>query len=194
MTLCIIDFMGTYGVSDILWSDDVYRAGFTGSDFDEYISSVRTIDLIRYVLIPVYLAFKTLAVAIAFYVTLLLCREEVAFGDLWWVSAVAEMALVMADIVKVLWFVFLNPAYTVDELREFQPLSLAQITGLSGDWTDMPLKMLSVWHIFYMIVWFLGFRYLGFEKRMAIIYAIGIYLLVFFFWIVFRLYVGLNFS
>jgi hypothetical protein len=192
--LCFLEFIGNYGVSNFLWSDEIYLSNFTGSDFDEYIESIRNIDLLRYLIMPFYLLAKTFFLAAVFFGALVLWRKQLQFRDFFAVSIVAEFSFVLSDFTKIIWFLVFNSSYSASELKDFHPFSLTHLLGMSGDWMDLILKTINVWHILYVVIWVMGLIRIGVELRDALLYSSITYGVLLILWIVVRLFLSLNFS
>lgn len=190
LVLCVLEFFGNYGVSGFLWSDDIYLSNFSGSDFEEYISLVRKIDLVRYLLMPFYLFAKVVFIGTLFFGILYLLRVEVPFREIFIIASVSEVSFVLSDFAKIIWFTSFNPNYTASELKDFHPFSLMQLFGRSEGWSDLIFETLNIWHLIYVLLWAVGLWNIGIERRDALKYSIATYGILLILWLVIRSFVG----
>lgn len=191
--LCIANLIAMYGVSNILWDDDTYLKNFTGSDFQNYISSIRSIDLYRYLLSPFYLLIKSFAVASVFYSATILIRKEIEFVSLLHITLVAEIAFILVDLSKVFWFLVVQPEYSATDLKEFYPLSLYQAIGGIEGWLSYPLRTINIFQIIYIIVVARGLKTISVSNESQFAFTFTVYGLSLFFWIILWSFIGISF-
>ncbi len=192
--IAFLNFIGMYCVSKILWSDHVYQESFTGGDFSEYISSVRSIDLYRYLLSPFYVLVKSFAIACAMYGGAILLNLRIEVVDILKIALVAELTFVISDIVKTIWFLFCVSKYYSSDIQEFAPLSIYDALGGVGEWLSYPLKTLNVYQILYGLVIWMGLKGIGLPKDKAFQLVCISYGMALFFWILFWTFIGVEFS
>ena len=113
---------------------------------------------------------------------------RVTYTQCWGVVVAAEYIFLVPEILKILWFMFVETDPTYNDLSGFYPLSLihfVDIESLDKRWA-YPLRALNLFEIIY---WFLlvgGIHhYARKEKRYVWIIVACSYVLIFFLWLIF---------
>ncbi|MFH6962239.1 hypothetical protein ACHRVK_07675 [Flavobacterium plurextorum] len=92
------------------------------------------------------------------YIGLFLSGREIKYNSTWNVALKAEFIFLLVPLFKVIWFVFFQVKYDLNDVQNFYPLSALNITGYKEleVWFIYPFQVLNLFELFYII-------YLGFE-------------------------------
>ena len=149
---------------------------------------LRTISTIKFLSIPFVYLWKFLVIAFVIWVGCFMFGYRVTYTQCWGVVVAAEYIFLIPEILKILWFMFVETDPTYNDISGFYPLSLVQfvdIETLDKRWA-YPLRALNVFEIIY---WFLlvgGIHhYARKEKRYIWIIVACSYILIFFLWLIF---------
>ena len=149
---------------------------------------LRAISTIKFLSIPFVYLWKFLVIAFVIWVGCFMFGYRVTYTQCWGVVVAAEYVFLVPEILKILWFMFVETDPTYNDISGFYPLSLIQfvdIETLDKRWA-YPLRALNVFEIIY---WFLlagGIHhYARKEKRYVWIIVACSYILIFFLWLIF---------
>jgi hypothetical protein len=149
---------------------------------------LRAISTIKFLSIPFVYLWKFLVIAFVIWVGCFMFGYRVTYTQCWGVVVAAEYVFLIPEILKILWFMFVETDPTYNDISGFYPLSLIQfvdIETLDKRWA-YPLRALNVFEIVY---WFLlvgGIdHYARKEKRYVWIIVGCSYILIFFLWLLF---------
>ena len=149
---------------------------------------LRTISTIKFLSIPFVYLWKFLVIAFVIWVGCFMFGYRVTYTQCWGVVVAAEYIFLVPEILKILWFMFVETDPTYNDISGFYPLSLihfVDIELLDRRWA-YPLRALNLFEILY---WFLlveGIHhYARKEKRYVWIIVTCSYVLIFFLWLIF---------
>ncbi|MBL7965618.1 MAG: hypothetical protein JNK09_01370 [Prolixibacteraceae bacterium] len=117
-------FGGLFLFSHFVWSADVYEINYkSDTGFEEYIGMVRLIDLLRYVLSPLYIFIISFIILGVLKIGLII--NDIKFNDklLFKTIILGTFILSLPLWVKAVWFVLVRENYSMDEVKFFYPLS-----------------------------------------------------------------------
>ncbi len=147
---------------------------------------LRTISTIKFVSIPLVYLWKFLVIAFVIWIGCFMFGYRVTYSQCWGVVIAAEYVFLIPEIMKILWFMFVETDPTLNDISGFYPLSLinfVDIETLDKRWA-YPLRALNVFEIIY---WFLlvgGIHHHARkEKRYVWIIVACSYILIFFLWL-----------
>jgi hypothetical protein len=149
---------------------------------------LRAISTIKFLSIPFVYLWKFLVIAFVIWVGCFMFGYRVTYSQCWGVVVAAEYIFLIPEILKILWFLFIETDPTYNDISGFYPLSLIQLVDietLDKRWA-YPLRALNVFEVIY---WFLlveGIHhYAGKEKRYVWIIVACSYILIFILWLLF---------
>lgn len=147
---------------------------------------LRTISTIKFVSIPLVYLWKFLVIAFVIWIGCFMFGYRVTYSQCWGVVIAAEYVFLIPEIMKILWFMFVETDPTLNDISGFYPLSLinfVDIETLDKRWA-YPLRALNVFEVVY---WFLlvgGIHHHARkEKRYVWIIVACSYILIFFLWL-----------
>lgn len=109
---------------------------------------------LTYVIVPVIFFLKTTLIAsVLFMGAYFFSNENIMFNQFWNCVVKAEYLFLLMSLVKIIWFYFINPDYTLNDIQYFCPLSALNIIGYQGldNWLIYPLQVLNLFELVYVI-------------------------------------------
>lgn len=144
------------------------------------------ISTLQYASIPVVYAYKFTIISFLLWTGCFLFGYRVSYSDTWHVAAVSESIFLVAELLKIVWFVFFHTDATIFDIRAFYPLSLVNLVdrhSIDPRWI-YPLKALNVFEVLYWILVVIGIDYKAHKKRStARLIVFTSYVLFFFIWL-----------
>ncbi len=141
---------------------------------------------LQYASIPIVYLYKFTITGFMLWVGCFLFGYKVNFSDAWHVAAVSESIFLVAELMKVSWFMFFAPEPTIFDIKAFYPLSLIHLfdrQAIDPRWI-YPLKALNLFEIVYWILLVNGIDYKAQKKRSTAKLIVGIsHVLFFFIWL-----------
>ncbi|MEO0554433.1 MAG: hypothetical protein AAF149_14600 [Bacteroidota bacterium] len=141
---------------------------------------------LQYASIPVVYAYKFTITGFVLWVGCFLFGYKVTYGEAWHVAAVSESIFLVAELMKISWFMFFALEHTIYDIRAFYPLSLMNFFDrqtIDPQWI-YPLKALNVFEIIYWILLINGIDYKAQKKRSTAKLIVGCsYILFFIIWL-----------
>ena len=150
----IITFLSKY----LLLSDDLfyssYSEQFARSQIELILSQSKEWEWLGYVLIPIICVFKCLLTSLCLSLGIFLITNKFDFRIIFRVSVLAEFVFLLPAIIKILWFLFIQTTYTLQDLQLFYPLSALNIFDpkLLEPWLLYPLQVFNVFEVIYWVV------------------------------------------
>lgn len=149
---------------------------------------LRIISTLKYLSIPFIYLWKFTVIAFVIWVGCFMFGYRVTYAQCWGVVIGAEFIFLVPEVLKILWFLFIqkDPAY--NDIGSFYPLSLIHFVdyySLDKRWA-YPLRALNLFEIAY---WFLlveGIHYFARkDKKYVWVIVSCSYILIFFLWLIF---------
>lgn len=152
----------------------------------------KVINTLQYLSIPVVYLIKFTIIAFVIWIGCFMFGYKITFGDTWHIVVVSETIFFIPELLKILWFMFIQTEANYFEIREFYPFALINLvyTGdLDARWF-YPLKALNIFEVIYWFILVYGIHSFA-KKRKSIAYSIIFfsYVLFFFGWLGFYLIV-----
>lgn len=108
---------------------------------------------ISYISVPILLLIKISVIAVLIDVGCVFYNEKLPYKQLFRMALLGESIFLAVPIIKLCWFTFFQPDFTLEDIQYFYPLSALNITGYKGIavWFIYPLQVLNLFEIAY---WF----------------------------------------
>ena len=153
---------------------------------------LKAVNTLKYLSIPFVYLWKFTVIAFVIWVGCFMFGYRVTYLQCWGVVIVAEYVFLVPEILKVLWFLFIETDPSYSDIRAFYPLSL--IHFVDYDALDKryayPLRALNIFEIIY---WFLLVNGIHFyakkDKKYVWIIVACSYILIFVLWLLFYIIV-----
>ena len=141
----------------MLISDDLVYDSLINQLSYERISEILAVgkkwEWLSYVLLPLLLFFKVLFVVICFSIGTLILGVHSTSKKLFEIGVSAEFIFLIPSVLKLLWFLFVNTDYALQDLQLFSPLSLISLFNPTelDPWLVYPIQLLNVFELLYWI-------------------------------------------
>lgn len=149
---------------------------------------LRAISTIKFLSIPFVYLWKFTVIAFVIWIGCFMFGYRVTYSQCWGVVIGAEYIFLIPEILKILWFMFIQTDPTYHDISGFYPLSLIHLVefdALDKRWA-YPLRALNLFEIAY---WFLlvegVHHYARKDKKYVWIIVACSYILIFFLWLLF---------
>ncbi len=187
--------MATYflNINELLYKD--LSEQLTLQQIEELFKSKTKWAWAGYVLLPVLLFLKITVIAWVLAIGGFFSELELRHKHYFRIVLLAEFILLLPGLLKILWFYFYEPDFTLERVQQFVPFSLQSIMDVSGipDWAIYPLQLINLFEFLYWILLaYLIDRYAKTNQGIKVVlmsYAPA--LLV---WVVFIMFLTLNYS
>lgn len=149
-----------------------------------------------YALIPVILFIKLLLITLSIEIGVILLDYKVSFSQIFRVVLIAELVLIIANIVRNTFLFFLD-FDTLDEIYNFYPLSILNLTNSKSVniWLVYPLKLANVFTIIYFIVLTNGLSFILRKKpARVLLFSVSTYGLCLLVWTMLIMFINIYFS
>jgi hypothetical protein len=146
----------------------------------------KAISALQYLSIPIIYLVKFTFIGFFIWVGCFGFGYRVTYAECWHIVMVSEIVFVLPEIVKILWFLFVETDPNFAQVRAFYPLSLMNFFNFENvaDKWHYPLKSLNLFEILYWFFIIAGI-YVKSRKiyRQSVIIGIFGYILPFTFWL-----------
>ena len=158
LLLILITLIITFCSKYFLMSDDLfynsYSEQFARSQIELILAQNKEWEWLGYVLIPIVCLIKCLLTSLCLSLGIFFITNRFDFKNIFSVSVVAEFVFLIPAVIKILWFIFVQPTYTLQDLQLFYPLSALNIfePKLLEPWLLYPLQVFNVFEVIYWVV------------------------------------------
>ena len=142
----------------VLISDSLYFNYFEERLRDEKIESIlamqKKYDFIGYLFVPVFLFLKSLIITCCIMCGLIFDKINVRTGEIFKVVLVSDLIFLIPQIVKIVWFGYFHPGYSLNDLQAFSPLSLANLVpaNFMNGALNYPFQVFNLFEVLYWLI------------------------------------------
>jgi hypothetical protein len=139
---------------EIIWSESVHYNYFRGSDFNAYMKGVRNANFISYLLSPVFLILRSLAIVILYKLGVLafLDREKsVSFNKIFQISMLSSLAFSCSRLIQSLYFFFI-PNRSRDEINSFPEFALGDLISTDVGFFQTSLGYVNINLVLFLLI------------------------------------------
>jgi len=150
-----------YYVTDLLLANsEVYYQHFsdrlTHEQINDLLAKGHYWAWLKYMVLVLVYFFKFLLITFSLYVGYFFTslKKKVSFNEIFQVVLLSEMVFFVPAILRILWFLFIQPQYTLQDLQLFFPLAAINLFEANQlePWLVYPLQVLNVFEIAYWLV------------------------------------------
>lgn len=149
---------------------------------------LRIINGVKYLSIPFVYLWKFTVIAFVIWVGCFMFGYRVTYAQCWGVVIGAEFIFLLPEVLKIVWFMVVEPDPGYHDISAFYPLSLMHFFdyhALDRRWA-YPLRALNLFEIAYWFVLVSGIHhYARKERRTVWVIVLCSYVLLFFIWLAF---------
>jgi hypothetical protein len=156
---------------------------------------LKAVSALQFFSIPFIYLWKFTVIGFVLWVGCFMFGYRITFGQCWGVVMAAEFIFIIPELLKIGWFLFVRTDPTIPEIRAFYPLSLMNFFDYQtiGKKFAYPLRALSIFEVFYVLVLVRGVNYFSFrihKQNKATWWIVSSsYVLLFFLWLIFYIIV-----
>ena len=154
--------IGLFMFSHLVWDSNTYLYEYNGKNFADWLSSVRRIDLVRYVLSPLWVITISAVIWLIIKSGLIVLRIEFNTALLFKIIFLGFFFIALPFWVKSVWLILFKNGYTPNDVKYFFPGSLVSFIDAS----EMKLTMVkaisrfNLFHLSFMLftAWLISFH------------------------------------
>jgi len=153
---------------------------------------LRIISTLQFFSIPLIYLWKFTVIGFVIWVGSFMFGFRITFSQCWSVVMAAEFIFLIPEFLKIGWFMFIETDPSLPEIRAFYPFSMINLV----DYTTIekryayPLRALSVFEIFYVLIMVNGVHYYAKRQKQAAWWIVSCsYILIFIIWLIFYMIV-----
>lgn len=152
--LSSVSFLSNY----LLVSENLYfnslAEQLTYEQIEGIIQKIKEWKWVGYAIIPLLVLLKLTLVASCLSIGMFFVDNQFRFSQLFDVALKAEFIFLMPPLLKILWFLFVQTDYSLQDLQYFYPLSALNLFDYKtlDPWLVYPLQLLNVFEIMYWVV------------------------------------------
>lgn len=158
IAICCLSLLLQAAFQSLLLSDNLYfnalSTQLSYEKIEDIIAQSKKWQWLSYIAVPVLLLLKLSLIATCLALGFFFTSNQVNFKLFFNIAVFAELILLLPILIKLLWFLFIQTDYDLDDLTLFYPLSalnLFDTTNLPRYWLA-PLQTLNLFEVAY---WFL---------------------------------------
>ncbi len=185
LALCLVTFLLLFMKKTLIENE---TAAFQILDQRGELGIIQMLNGLQYIAIPLIYLIKFTVIAFVIWVGCFMFGYKISFGQTWHVALVAESIFLIAELLKIFWFLFIETDPILFEIQSFYPFSLIHFTDIYSLSKNLfyPLKALNIFEVVYWFILVNGIHQMA-QKRKNIAYAIIFtsYVPLFLLWLVF---------
>jgi hypothetical protein len=149
---------------------------------------LRMISALQLFSIPLVYLWKFTVIAFVIWVGCFLFGYRVTYSQCWGVVIVSEYIFLIPEILKILWFMFIETDPSIHDIRAFYPFSLMHFFdyySLDRKWA-YPLRALNLFEVAYWFALVKGIHFYAKKDKQIVWFIVASsYILIFFLWLIF---------
>jgi hypothetical protein len=153
---------------------------------------LKIISALQFFSVPLIYLWKFTVIGFVIWVGSFMFGFRITFSQCWSVVMAAEFVFLAPEFLKIVWFMFIETDPTLPQIKAFYPFSLMNLV----DYTTIqkqyayPLKAISIFEIFYVLVLVNGIHYYAKRDKKAAWWIVSTsYILIFLLWLLFYIIV-----
>ena len=167
----------------------------TLQQIEEYFAIQKKWNWVKYALLPVMLWLKTIVLAWILAIGGFFQGIEMTHKKYWNITLKAEFVFVFMALVRLLWFAVIETKFNLEHLQSFVPFSLESILNTQNipKWGIYPLQLVNAFEVMYWIFLTLFLNQAS-QTRKGFMVVLSSYGPALFIWMIFIMFLTLNFS
>lgn len=191
----------TWLTNNVILTDSYYYSALDNQISNERISAFiemnRKFQWLAYLIMPFLLLLKWGLISGVIYSGLLLSNQKISFKSCFKITMLAELSLIVAALIKLIYFLFIHHPETTQDIQFFYPLSLTQLLNLKElpSYLIYPLQQFNLFEIGYWVLIVFGIQsyikksFLQALKIVASSYGVALGI-----WVVFVVFIQVQFT
>jgi hypothetical protein len=189
LLLCILTFMLLYVKIAFI----EYETAAFEFLLDEPEGAVlNAISGLKFLSVPLIYLWKFTVIGFVIWIGCFMFGYRVTFSQCWGIAIVSEFVFLVAELIKIIWFFFIDTDPTYEQIRGFYPFSLMNLY----DYAELdkryayPLRALNLFEVLYWFVLVQGVHHFARkQKSVAWFIVLASYVVIFFLWLWFYIIV-----
>ncbi len=147
---------------------------------------------LQYLTIPLIYAWKFTILGLVIWMGCFLFGYRVTFSQCWGIVIIAEFVFIIPELIKIIWFLFIQSDPNFYDFQSFYPLSVINLVDYREipDEYKYPFKALSLFEILYWYILALGIKHYGKRgMKPAWTIVLAFYVPIFLLWLLFYIIV-----
>lgn len=167
----------------------------TIKQIEKFFSNRSRWSWVKYIVQPVGLFVKTTIISWILAMGGFFFGIELSHKKYWNIVLKAEFVFLMMMVAKILWFLFIQPEFSLEEVQQLTPFSLQSFINTSNlpDWIIYPLQLVNFFEVVYWIILCSFINKVSNTKKGSLI-VFSSYGSILFIWIIFIMFLTLNLS
>lgn len=167
----------------------------TFDQLENYFDTKSRWGWVKYVFVPILLLLKTTLLSWILAIGGFLYNVNLPHKKYWEIVLKAEFLFLIPALVKIAWFLWVEPDYTLDEVQQFVPFSLQSILDTSRIpiWIIYPLQLINVFESCYWMMLIVLINQASPQNK-GVSIVLSSYAPALFIWILFIMFLTLNLS
>jgi hypothetical protein len=146
------------------------------------------LNALQYFSIPIVYLYKFTVIAFILWIGCLMFGYKVFYAQLWQLVMFSECIFFGAELIKIVWFIFIETDPEIWDIRAFYPfalINLFEFREIPEAWL-YPFKALNIFEFLYWIILVYGVQYLSRKRYDISLYIVlSSYVLWFLLWLIF---------
>ncbi|MFM9839756.1 MAG: hypothetical protein ACKVOQ_15930 [Cyclobacteriaceae bacterium] len=128
---------------------------------------LKAVSALQFFSIPFIYLWKFTVIGFVLWVGCFLFGYRITYSQCWSAAMVAEFIFIVPEVLKISWFLFVRTDPTIPEIRTLYPLSLMNFFDYQTIPKQFayPLRALSIFEIFYVLIMVRGVNYFAFKAH-----------------------------
>ena len=149
--LCIITFLVLFAKKGLVENQTI---AFQILQEEGRFGIFQMLNTLQFLAIPLIYAYKVTVIAFVLWVGAFMFGYRITYKQMWHVALVSETVFLLAEFVKIMWFVLIDRQPEIPEIISFYPLSLMNLFDptMVTDNLKYPLKALNLFELLYWFV------------------------------------------
>lgn len=147
---------------------------------------LQAVAALRFLSVPLIYLWKFTVIGFVIWVGCFMWGYRVTFSQCWGIAIVSEFIFLVPELIKILWYFFVETDPTIYDIRGFYPLSLMNLFEYEEIDTRYayPLRALNVFELIYWYLLINGVHFFARKKKdIAMLIVLTSYVLMFFLWL-----------
>ncbi|MEN8250017.1 MAG: hypothetical protein ABFS32_13880 [Bacteroidota bacterium] len=185
LALCIVTFLVLFAKKSLVENETV---AFQILQEEGRFGPFQILNTLQFLGIPIIYAYKVTVIAFVLWTGAFMFGYRITYKQMWHIALVSETVFLLAEFVKIMWFILIDHQPELPEIIAFYPLSLMNLVDpdmLAKNW-HYPFKALNLFEILYWIVLIEAIHLTAGKKwNYAFAIVITTYVPVFLIWLVY---------
>jgi hypothetical protein len=145
--------IGLFLFSQMVWDANTYIYSYKGTNFEDYMYGIRRIDLLRYILSPVWIIGISTIIWMLIKSGLIIIHIEFKTSLLFKIIFLGLFFISLPFWIKSVWLILFKGSYTPDDIKYFFPGSIVPFIDISGmnEVTINALSHVNIYHLGFML-------------------------------------------